>query len=283
MNIRNGPSGIAPLGDLNFVNVSILDNTIHDIYQSCSETPAYLGSCTGVGFGDSESSGYDHIDGIQAYGSTGLQIRRNKFYLQGGHRQGIFLQQANGAGGSCSTDPPATFRDVAITDNFMTRTTDNAISIAGPGTNVFCGYVYILHNTNLGNLVIYNGVVAAGTPVVIANNLLEAQAGNQSGGGCAGMTYGGGSTLPVTWSKNLQGNTGPCPGDLSPGGTATFVQRSWPGGGGSSSTGDPDLHLAAGTQPGGVIAGGNGTYCTATDVDGQNRDCGVPDVGADKR
>jgi hypothetical protein len=242
-------------------NIVIDRNNVHDIYEACSETPSYLGACSGTGYGSGCSS-CDHIDGLQAFGGLGVSITNNRFYMNGAHKQGIFLQSANGG----------SFSNVLIQNNMVNSLSNNDVSISGPGTSVFTGYVKMLYNTFQGEALVYNGVVAPGTPVTIAGNIIQGYAGNTSAGGCT-MSYGGGSTLTPTWRNNLLGSNPPCgTGDKT--GNATFLRPSWPSGG------VPDLHLS-GSQA--AINAGEATYCPSPDIDGQPRPQGTAcDIGADE-
>lgn len=207
---------------------------------------------------------YDHVDGIQGYGCNACDFERNTFYLRGAYRQGLFLQSANGG----------EFSDITIANNMLTATSGGVtVSIAGPGTSVFSGYLRILYNTDLGTLLVYDSVVAPGTPVTIAGNIIEGTAGNAHGGGCT-MRYGDGSTLRPTWSHNLTGARLHCgPGDL--GGRATFVRHDFSGGL------YPDLRLAAGSLGTGR---GDPDLHPAVDIDGHVRPILLPpDIGASQR
>lgn len=270
--------GIRGSGNPNNDHVSIVGNYIHDLYDSCSEVPTYITNqyaCSGTGFGDTGTG--DHVDGMQVYGSSTLNIERNRVYLQGDHKQGIFLQTANGG----------SFSNITIENNMVSSTSDNTVSLSGPGTSVISGFVHVYYNTILGSFYLYNSIVTAGTPVVIAGNILEGPAGNQSGGGCT-MTYGDSSTLTPTWKNNLLGTNNACDATDKTG-SPTVVQATFPGAGTcntgaltgcQTATGDPNLNLS-GAQT--AINGGEATYCPPTDLHSTVRPQGAAcDIGADE-
>jgi hypothetical protein len=267
-------------------HIAIVGNRIHDLYDSCREWPTALGPCSGPGYGDPGGctvGNCDHVDGLQAFGGRTLTIERNQVYLQGDHKQAIFMQSANGG----------TFANVILANNMVATTSDNGVSFGGPGTSVFSGFAKVLYNTFQGNFSIYNSVFAPGTPITIAGNILQGYAGNQSAGGCT-MTYGDGSRLAPVWSNNLLGSNAPCGGGDSTG-SATFLRAGWPGvtsacgtaqlSGCTTATGDPDLHLS-GTQS--AVDSGDTMLCgsgrdVSTDIDGTPRPLGAAcDRGADE-
>ena len=263
---------VRSMNDPNPQNVTIVDNVIHDVYDTCTETPSYLGTCTGRGYGDDRNGGYFHIDGMQFFGGDNLDIERNAIYLQGDHKQGIFLYPSNGG----------TFSNITVAGNMLSDTSDNTLSISGDASTagLYTGYLRFYYNTVQGTFRISDRQIAPGTPVVITGNIFDNQAGNTNNGGCT-MLYSDNSPLVPTWNANLQAQI-LCPGDRGMG-RAAFVRPSWPGGALKNSTGDPDLHLSG---PQMAINGAEGAVCGVTlirDIDEQTRPIGgTCDIGADE-
>jgi hypothetical protein len=210
---------------------------------------------------------------MQFFGGDNIDIERNKVYLQGDHKQGIFFYPSNGG----------TFSNITIASNMLGDTSDNTLSIGGDAGTIglYTGYQRFYYNTVQGTFRIYDRQIAPGTPVTITGNIFDNQAGNTNNGGCT-MLYSNNSPLIPTWNANLQAQTGPCPGDRGMG-RATFVRPSWPGGSLKNSTGVPDLHLSG---PQMAINSAESSLCGVTltrDIDEQTRPIGgTCDIGADE-
>jgi hypothetical protein len=205
---------------------------------------------------------YDHVDGIQAFGCRTCAFERNKIYLQGATKQGLFLQPANGG----------SFSNLTIVNNMLCCGGNTLAPVSAPGLDVFSGYVNILYNTVVGPLLLYDSVLVAGTTVTIVGNIITGQAGNSNAGGCT-VAAGDRSTLTPTWSHNLMGTRLRCgPGDF--GGRATFVRAGFAGGQ------NPDLHLL-GTAG---LGRGDPSLHPKIDIDGHLRPVLLaPDVGASQQ
>src|SRR5262249_28098696 len=207
-------------------------------------------------------------------------IERNAIYVQGDHKQGMFLGDGNTTG--------VPYSQVTISSNFISDTSDQALFIYATS-----GYAKLFYNTILGKFAIGDNSMTAryrfapGTAVTIIGTIFGGQAGKAQGGGCT-MNYSDGSVLAPTWHNNLMANQICGSGDIK--GTATFVQRGFPGAGlcgtgllpGCKTTwGLPSLDLLGLLQL--PVNGGESTYCPATDIHGTPRPkAGVCDIGADE-
>lgn len=276
-------------------NISITDNNIHDLYDSCTEAPAYLGTCSGTGFGDSSGTcaggTCNHVDGFQAYGCDTCDMERNTFYLQGNHKQGIFFDA------DVHND---TLQNLTIENNFIYNgDSDIALGIKDTSSNLGSGYMNIYYNTIVSDsgLAFYfentdNGANTEWTPgstFSMVGNIIHS--GGQTK--CSSSwEYSDGSLIPSAnfiWSNNLLSGSACGSGDIG-NSTPSFVEAKFPGAGtcGNSvfdgcatATGDPDLHLAS--LAGAAINAGESTYCPSIDIDSQSRPKGVAcDLGADE-
>jgi hypothetical protein len=108
-------------GDPNPDHISLIGNIIHDLYDACSEVPAYLGSCSGPGFGDAGGctiGNCDHIDGVQTFGADTLDVEGNQINMQCDNKQGLLLP-GTGKGG--------TLTNLTVANNLVSNTTDTAL------------------------------------------------------------------------------------------------------------------------------------------------------------
>lgn len=241
-------------------HIVLAHNRIHDLYDSCSEYPARLGVCSGIGYGDPVCVGdCDHIDGIQAFGAINIDVDGNEIYLQGAHKQGLFLGSGNGG----------RYENVLIANNMLSRTSDQTLSIGGVPIS---GYLRLSHNTVLGDFHLSDGWVVPGTLVEFAGNIFEEQAGDQSAGGCTVLQSDGSPLIPI-WRHNLMGYNPPCGrGDVA--GKASFIRPTF------SETALPDLRMRAASVGHGL---GDPERHPVRDVDGNLRPQADPDAGASQR
>jgi hypothetical protein len=202
-------------------NIVIRDNYIHDLYDSCTQWPGDLGSCSGMGFGD----GLDvrHIDGIQIVDAHNLLIERNRLYSiggVGGSGQGIFWGSDNGG----------YMENATIMNNMVGRVPggqeEMPLGSACSGFSPGCirGYLRILYNTVDGNINIYGNNVAAGTEVTVVGNIANNE-GLGVGGACTGLAYDG-SALSPTYRNNLNSARSCHATDTQ--GTTTFASSTRP-------------------------------------------------------
>ena len=275
-------------------NVSVIGNYVHDLYDTCTEVPTYLGSCTvpaneSFGSGTCSVGNCDHVDMFQSFGCNTCSINGNVAYLQGDHKQGIFLGNGNGA----------TYSNITVANNLI-HVANSDTALGSPGNDAApgpSGYIKYYYNTVVGTFSFYTGANAAlrpapGTTVEMVGNIFVGQAGNSSGGGCTGFTYSDGTSFTPTWRNNSFSARAGCDasdlGNLTP----TFVASAWPGAGTcqtgnltgcSSTTGVPNLHLSG---PQTVDNAGETTVCTVTvtsDVDAESRPKGAGcDLGGDE-
>jgi hypothetical protein len=133
--------------------------------------------------------------------------------------------------------------------------------------------VKFLYNTIRHNLRLYGDssggrVIASGTQVVVAGNIIESLASSLNNS-CQ-VQGSDGSNLAIVYSHNLVGNQTCGSTDIK--GTAAFV---------STDAHNPNLHIT--TAATNAIDKGESTYCPATDLDGQSRPLGAAcDIGADE-
>lgn len=247
----------------------VFDNLyIHDVFDSCSHVPAAIisayGSCSGTGYGDNPSGGYDHVDGLQIYGANNFLMQNSRVYdINNGFSvgQGLFMQEANGG----------KFSNVTIQNNMFGNTPNNDVSMSGPGSGSWTGYLHIYYNSIQGNLRLYGSsgsqIFAPGTSIIIAGNIIGDLASSNNNG-CS-IILSNGTTFTPTYSHNMAANQTCGASDIL--GTPTYV---------SSSATTPDLHLS-GIQT--AVDAGETTYCLATDIDSNIRPQGVAcDIGADE-
>jgi hypothetical protein len=177
-----------------------------------------------------------------------------------------------------------------VANNFVSNTSDTALSIGCSPVGACSGYVQVLFNTVQGSFHIGSGSnntsFIPGSTFQIVGNIFGFQAGAAQNGGCNIGTYSDGSAIGsnILWDYNLMGYNTPCNHDLT--GSASFVQAGWPGGNMAASTGDPDFHLvgsSAGidTIPIAFCTNNPGT-CVAQDIDSQTRPQSIYDIGADE-
>jgi hypothetical protein len=248
---------------------------VHDLYDTCrAATPRILaryGACSGTGNGDRPRSG-DHVDGLQIYGARGFTMIDSRVSNIGASGsatgQGLFMQQANGG----------TFANVLIENNFFGAVApgNNNVSMSGPCSSSgldrcgsWTGYLHVFYNTIQGNLRLYgdgeSGIFAAGTPIVVAGNIIGSLA--SSHGNSCSIVVSDGSTYTPTYAHNLNGNRRCGPTDLV--GKPTYVDPD---------PSAPDLHLRPGSRG---LARGSVALHPATDIDGRRRPVRwPPDVGA---
>jgi len=239
---------------------------IHDLFDSCSHVPASItaryGACTGgSGYGDG-CSNCDHVDGIQVYGARGFLMDSSRIYnVNAGHDvgQGLFMQEANGG----------KFSDVTIQNSMFGDTPNNDVSMSGPGSGSWTGYVHIYYNTIQGNLRLYgspgNQIFRPGTSIVVVGNI-AGNIGSSDNNSCK-ITLSDGSHYKPAYRNNLSANQA-C-GDNDIRGSATFVDNS---------KHTPNLHLARGSA--GIGRGATDLH-PPTDIDGKLRPLHTaPDIGA---
>ncbi len=245
-------------------DVLIDHNYIHDITQTCATNPDP--SCTNQNNCPANTKVCDHPDGSQMFGAQGLTISNNRYYNAG--TQNIFLQTANGG----------RFSNITLENNMVSTSAGpgvtNSVSLGGPGRGVFSGFVRVINNTFEKNFTIYdtlasNRVLAPGTKVTIAGNIIGV-VGDDSGSSRCSFIANDGSEITPTYSGNLFGNKTCAATDRL--GHATFV---------STNPLQPDLHLVRSSLGLGI---GDRRLEPEVDIDGDLRpNLFRPDAGADQR
>jgi hypothetical protein len=224
-------------------DIVIRDNYIHDLYDSCTQWPGDLGSCSGTGFGDACGS-CRHIDGIQLVDAHTILIERNRLYSiggSGGSGQGIFF----------GSDTGGYLENATIINNMVGRVPGGQEEVPfgsncdGFSPGCIRGYLRLLYNTVDGNINIYGNNIAAGTEVTVVGNIANDE-GIGVGGACTGLAYDG-SALNPTYRNNLNQARSCDASDTL--GTTTFV----------SSTRPMDLRLA--TSAANAVDLGEAVYC----------------------
>jgi hypothetical protein len=249
-------------------NVTVDGVTIHDYFDSCSHVPSSItsqyGACSGTGYGDNPSGGYDHVDGSQWFGGRNVVWKNSRIYdINAGYPvgQGLFMQPANGG----------SFANITVENSMFGSTPNNDVSFSGPGTGAFSGYLRLLYNTVQGNLRLYGDtgdeVFEAGTAIDVVGNIVTT-IGSSNNNGCS-IYETGGTLYTPNYSHNLFGNQTCGSSDIH--GSATFVNASPTG---------PDLDLAPGSL--GIDQADPADY-PSTDIHGTARPLGnAPDIGADE-
>lgn len=276
------------------VGLTIVDSTVHDLYDTCRAVRAaivrHYGACSGQGYGDDGIG--DHIDGIHLWGgATNLVLLRDRWYgisLPGVKTgQTIFLECGDAAG----FGRPITCTNVEIANNMIysgSGTVDNVVSIGNhyPGTSGIAGSVRILYNT-FWSAAQGNDVLAlADTPAGgFAPSATLEMVGNIAPNKrtCLAYRHNGMAFLP-TYRMNEFGNRACNRSD----------HKGWP----SFLSNDqyrPNTHLVANgqwairtrpartlrrtQQPTSIVAV---AHCPRTDIDGDPRPMTGCDVGADQ-
>jgi hypothetical protein len=266
--IQNGSGA----GFANSADVLLSKNHIHDVYNTCTDEPAFVTAivaCSGYGIGDGCSgASCEHVDGMQMSGAAGLTLDSNRWYAAG--NQTVFLQCFNSN---------AAYSNVLVQNDLVSNRGSAAGGGAGWSIGASCGggtkvtgFVHFYYTTIQGVLSLYgnspndNGVDPA-IDYKLVGNIIGTLSTVGGSDGCSVKDSSGANFTP-TYSKNLIGNT-TC-GDSTTG-TATFV----------SGTNSPyDLRLS-GAQA--AVDGGESTFCPATDWEAQLRPLGSTcDIGGDE-
>ncbi|HET9721634.1 MAG TPA: choice-of-anchor Q domain-containing protein, partial [Candidatus Saccharimonadales bacterium] len=268
-------------------NLTIDSVYVHDLFDTCGGTEGaatlYPGQCSGTGYGDCQTCGYDHNDGIQLYDGDNVVIKNSKWIRAG--TQAIFVALYSAG--------DARLHDMTIENNMISNVLsggNNDFSIGSQaGAGKISGTINILYNTvqkvtALGTLNdcpgggnCYGAYDSTAAVNIVGNIFNDFTLGNDGPvNGCNLWAYnsstGTDTTITPNFSHNLiNGANGSICGSTDINGTPTYLDSSYD---------TPDLHLAAGSTG---INQGESAYCPSIDIDGQNRPQDAAcDLGADE-
>jgi hypothetical protein len=261
--------GIPRNGATPDANATFIDVAVHDVYDTCNSVSASIKTtygCSGIGYGDNGCC--DHVDGFQGFGLLGTnlfeQVRvwaiNPRTPTSTGAAQSFFMSSANGGH----------YSNITIENSYFgCGCGTNDVSISGPGSSFYAGYLKVRYNTIQASFPVYNNVLAPGTAVEFTGNIIGGYLHPSSSIACT-ILAGDGSLIQPAYSHNLFGGgpTGGCgTGDLR--GHALFTNTNFY---------NPDFTPQAGSL---AIKAGDPASHPPVDVNGNPRPQSLaPDIGA---